>query len=42
MNDDAVWAEEEFGEADLGDARRTIRLVRLATMLGAQPGASLP
>ena len=42
MNNDAAWAEEEFGEADLGDARRTVRLVQLATMLGAQPSASLP
>ena len=33
MNNDAAWAEEEFGEADLGDARRTVRLVQLATML---------
>ena len=42
MNGDARWAEAEFGEADLGDVRRTARLVQLATMLGAQPTASLP
>ena len=42
MNGDATWAETEFGEADLGDVRRTARLVQLATMLGAQPTASLP
>ena len=42
MNNDASWAEEEFGEADLGDVRRTARLVQLATVLGAQPSASLP
>ena len=42
MNSDATWAEAEFGEADLGDVRRTARLVQLATMLGAQPTASLP
>jgi hypothetical protein len=42
MYSDATWAEEEFGEADLGDVRRTARLVQLATLLGAQPSASLP
>ena len=39
---DALWAAEEFGEADLGDVRRDARLVQLATVLGAQPNASLP
>jgi hypothetical protein len=42
MSPDASWAEDEFGEADLGDVRRTARLVQLATVLGAQPSASLP
>ena len=42
MDRDATWAEDEFGDADLGDVRRTARLVQLATMLGAQPNASLP
>jgi len=42
MDPDATWAEEEFGEADLGDVRRNARLVQLATILGAQPSASLP
>lgn len=42
MNPDATWAEDEFGEADLGDVRRTARLVQLASVLGAQPSASLP
>src|SRR6266702_468302 len=42
MDPDATWAEEEFGEADLGDVRRNARLVQLATVLGAQPSASLP
>jgi Transposase DNA-binding len=37
-----AWAETEFGQADLGDARRTARLVQLASVLGAQPTASLP
>lgn len=38
----ATWAEDEFGDAELGDARRTARLVQLASVLGAQPHASLP
>jgi Transposase DNA-binding len=37
-----TWAVEEFGDADLGDARRTARLVQLATVFGTQPTASLP
>ena len=37
-----AWAEIEFGDAALGDSRRTARLVQLATALGAQPTASLP
>ena len=36
------WAVTEFGDAALGDARRTARLVHLASVLGAQPTASLP
>ncbi len=39
---EAAWAVVEFGEAELGDQRRTTRLVQLATALGDQPGASLP
>jgi Transposase DNA-binding/Transposase Tn5 dimerisation domain len=35
-------AVTEFGQAPLGDARRTERLVHLASVLGAQPTASLP
>jgi len=42
MDPDATWAEEEFGAADLGDVRRNARLVQLASVLGAQPSASLP
>jgi transposase-like protein/transposase Tn5 family protein len=37
-----AWAALEFGDADLGDSRRTARLVQLATAVGAQPTASLP
>ena len=36
------WAQVEFGAADLGDARRTARLVQLAHQLGERPEASLP
>lgn len=32
------WAEEEFGEADLGDLRRTSRAVALAASIAARPG----
>lgn len=42
MDADATWAEDEFGDADLGDVRRNARLIQLATVLGAQPSASLP
>jgi hypothetical protein len=42
MVEPATWAEEEFGAAELGDVRRTARLVELARVLGAQPHASLP
>ncbi len=37
-----TWADEEFGDADLGDVRRTERLKHLATVLMAQPSASIP
>jgi len=36
------WAAYEFAEADLGDARRTQRLIDLAETLGQRPTASLP
>jgi Transposase DNA-binding len=36
------WAWTEFGEAHLGDARRTERLVDLARTLAARPAPSLP
>jgi len=39
---DGSWAEEEFGEANLKDARRTARLVELATTFAERPGQSLP
>jgi transposase-like protein/transposase Tn5 family protein len=36
------WAVREFAEAELGDARRTQRLITVATQLAQQPGASFP
>jgi hypothetical protein len=36
------WAEEEFAAADLGDARRTKRLIALADTFARRPSASLP
>jgi hypothetical protein len=40
--DDDSWAVTECTDAELGDARRTQRLVELATILAQHPGASLP
>lgn len=37
-----AWAEQTFGAVDLGDQRRTRRLVELATASLRQPSASLP
>jgi len=39
---EANWAVQEFAAANLGDARRTVRLIDLAQRLGARPSASLP
>lgn len=36
------WIEAEFGAAELGDARRTQRLLTLMGQVAARPGASLP
>jgi hypothetical protein len=33
----AAWAREEFGDAELGDARRTYRLVRMANRSAMRP-----
>lgn len=41
-NTEESWAVTEFAEAELGDARRTQRLIRMATVLAQQPMASLP
>lgn len=40
--DQAEWAMTEFAAAELGDPRRTRRLIDLATALGDRPSASLP
>lgn len=44
MEDDLIenWAAYEFGKAELGDKRRTERLIQLAKAIGAKPEASLP
>jgi hypothetical protein len=36
------WADEQCGAADLGDRRRTKRLVHLAAQIAAHPSGSLP
>ncbi len=38
MINNAKWAQETFGEAKLGDPRRTARLVKLAETLANSPG----
>ena len=43
MLDDAYhWAETQFGAADLGDVRRTGRLVSTMAAIARAPDASLP
>lgn len=37
-----VWAEEQFGECDLGDRRRTRRAVETAAKFAAHPDGSTP
>ena len=36
------WAQNEFAFAELGDPRRSKRLVNIATKLAANPGGTLP
>ena len=37
----ADWAEEVFGDAELGDIRRTRRLVGMSTAAGRRPSGRL-
>jgi hypothetical protein len=37
-----TWAGQELGQASLGDARLSRRLVKLATRLAENPSASIP
>jgi hypothetical protein len=36
------WVTQQLGEAQLGDIRRTRRLIKLATAVAKRPGVSLP
>jgi hypothetical protein len=38
----AQWAQSEFARAELGDRRRTQRLVKMAAALAHRPGGTLP
>lgn len=40
--DTQLWAEETFGQCDLGDKRRTRRLVQVAAQAADDPGAKTP
>lgn len=40
--DIAQWAEQQFGSCELGDRRRTKRMVRLASQAAAKPDAGTP
>src|SRR6266853_3087848 len=42
VTSDTNWAVREFADAELGDERRTKRLVELANVLGQHPTAALP
>jgi hypothetical protein len=42
LPDDLHWAVNEFAEAELGDQRRTKRVIELAAALAQHPTASLP
>ncbi len=37
-----VWAEQQFGDCDLGDRRRTQRAVRTAALFAADPSGTTP
>ena len=40
--DSQAWAQDTFGQVELGDPRRTRRLVRVAAQMAADPQGSLP
>ncbi len=40
--DVSQWAEQQFGTCELGDKRRTKRLVQLATQVATKPDAATP
>jgi hypothetical protein len=40
--DPRQWAEEQFGDCQLGDARRTKRAIKLAAQVAAHPSGSTP
>lgn len=42
LEDLGKWAAETFGTTELGDLRRTDRLVKMATAIAENPSASLP
>lgn len=41
MKNARAWAESQFGNAELGDKRRTLRLVRMATRAAKAPGGRI-
>ncbi len=42
LSSPAEWAQTHFGFAQLGDKRRSDRLINIATRLAANPGGTLP
>ena len=40
--DVSQWAEQQFGTCELGDKRRTKRLVKLANQVAMKPDAATP
>jgi hypothetical protein len=42
MSHEGSWAMDEFGGAEMGDARLTKRVIKLADRLGDAPSASIP
>jgi Transposase DNA-binding/Transposase DDE domain len=42
MHDTEQWAQTHFGQVDVGDVRRTARIVQMAAAMARRPEASLP